>query len=103
VAGASFAAPEHVQASASALGYVRPHEMEITPANHLEQDAVRAKVAYVHGLGPVVNLELTRVDTGETLHAQLSRRKFDSLAASVGDLVHVRPNAVRVIAEDYSI
>ena len=103
VGGASFEAPGHVNGGATALGYVRPHELELTREIPADKDAIRAKVSYVHGLGPVVNLELTRVDNGETLHAQLGRSEFALLAATVGDLVHVRPNSARVIVEDYSI
>jgi sulfate/thiosulfate transport system ATP-binding protein len=103
VGGALFEAPSAAPTGASAFGYVRPHELEVTRSNTPERDAICAKVAYVHGLGPFVNLELTRTDTGETLHAQLSRKRFDSLAASVGDVVHVRPNSARVIVEENSI
>jgi sulfate/thiosulfate transport system ATP-binding protein len=103
VGGASFAAPSNVQAGTRALGYVRPHELDVTTVAQQDSEAIPAKLEYVYGLGPLVNLELTRIDNGETLHAQLSRSRFDSLAASVGDLVHVRPNSVRVISEDYSI
>ena len=101
VGGAMFQAPTEAASGSPAFGYVRPHELEVTRANG--HGAIPAKVAYVHGLGPFVNLELTRVDNGETLHAQLNRSYFDSLAPAIGDLLHVRPSNARVIVEDYSI
>lgn len=100
--GSAFAAPENARTGTSARGYARPHELELL-SDGSHPDAIAATVSYVYALGPVVRVELTRCDNGELLHAEVARKHFDELAAVPGEILHVKPNNVRVVVDDYVI
>lgn len=85
-----------------ALGYARPHEMNITRESK-DPSAIRATVLHVYGVGPVVKLELQSSETGTLLEAEIGRRQFVELDLKLGDVVFVSPRNLRVFAEDYSI
>jgi sulfate transport system ATP-binding protein len=97
-----YAAPANARPGSVASAYARPHEVELLrDSGH--PDAIPATVSYVYVLGPVVRVELTRNDNSELLHAEVPRRQFEELGAVPGALLHVRPNNVRVIVDDYVI
>jgi sulfate/thiosulfate transport system ATP-binding protein len=100
--GADYAAPANAPAGSVAAAYARPHEMELL-AEPGHPDSIAATVSYVYALGPVVRVELTRNDNGDLLHAEVPRKRFEELAAVPGALLHVKPNNVRVIVDDYVI
>lgn len=100
--GADYAAPANAPAGSVAAAYVRPHELELL-ADASHPDAIPATISYVYALGPVVRIELTRNDNGDLLHAEVPRKRFEELAAIPGEIVHVKPSNVRVIADDYVI
>ena len=92
-------APEHSQADEQpALAYVRPHDIEIErqPNGHR---GLPARVAHVLAVGPVVRLELTRVDeAGSRIQAEISKERFRELRLVAGDLVFLKPRRVDVFA-----
>jgi len=83
-------------------GYVRPYEIDISRTPDVPA-AVRAAIRHVYGVGPVVKLELQRLDNGDLLEAEIARPHFQSLELVLGDTVFVAPRNLKVFAEDFSI
>jgi sulfate transport system ATP-binding protein len=94
VSAPSAAAP----AGAPAVGYVRPHDLELLRAPD-GSATVAARVEAVHAAGPLVRLDLRRCDSGDRLEAELSRERFRALALQVGEVVHVVPRNLRVFVQ----
>jgi sulfate transport system ATP-binding protein len=91
--------PEHAHTHASAaVGYVRAHEMDLERAS-CGDGGLPATVLHVRQLGPLVRVELERLDTGETFEASLSAERFAELALERGETVCVRPRHVRVFVD----
>ena len=87
---------------APAVGYVRPHELDIE--RHRNGAAtVEAIVRHINAIGATVRLDLERVDDGGTIEAELTRERFQELALKTGEQVHVKPRRLQVFLEDYSI
>jgi sulfate/thiosulfate transport system ATP-binding protein len=88
-------------ANRRALGYARPHELEIC-RDSTDPWAIRASICHVYGVGPLVKLELQRCDTGDLLEAELPCAASRELNPNVGEIVFVKPRNLRVF-DDYSI
>lgn len=70
--------------------YVRPHEIEIVfAAEYVEATDRLARVTHLFSAGPVASLTV-RLDDGQFLEVELSRKQLDELALGVGDEVAVR-------------
>lgn len=95
--------PEHGAAQdAPAIGYVRPHELEI--ARHRNgAPTVEAVIRHIHAIGPVVRLELERADNKTQIDAEITRERFRELDLKTGEQVHVTPRKMQVFLDDYSI
>ena len=85
----SFVGPAHRLGDA----WVRPHDVEI----HHEPNGqtIEAMIDRIVHLGFEVRVELTLAD-GDHFSVQLTRDEVDQLELSEGDIVFVRPRAVRV-------
>jgi sulfate transport system ATP-binding protein len=81
--------------AAPAVGYVRPHDLQImhTPDS---DEAVATVVRQIRGAGPFVRLELDRVGTGESIEAEMPRETFRTLGIEIGQQVYVKPRSLRV-------
>jgi sulfate/thiosulfate transport system ATP-binding protein len=91
--------PEHAEIRAShAVGYVRSHEMELERAGGRD-GGLPARVLQVRRLGPVVRVDLERLDTGETFEVSVSAERFSDLGLERGETVRVRPRNVRVFLQ----
>jgi len=87
---------------ALAIGYVRPHELDI--ARHRNgAPTVEAIIRHITTVGPTVRLELQRSDGGGQIDAEMTRERFGELALKTGEQVHVTPRKLQVFLEDYSI
>ena len=76
------AAPEHAGADSPALGYVRSHDLEVSRATAGAgdgDDGIHAEVLQVRRLGPVVRIDLERIDTRESFEATLGAERFREL------------------------
>jgi sulfate transport system ATP-binding protein len=82
-----------------AVGYVRPHELEITRHSGIMTGGLVATIRYIGSAGPVVRLELQREDTGNSLDAEITRERYRELQLGVGDKVHVTVRNLRVFAK----
>jgi sulfate/thiosulfate transport system ATP-binding protein len=76
------------------VGYVRPHDLEICKEG--TDGAVRAQIIRTHAVGPVVRLELQRLDSKEPFEAHMPREEFRALAVIAGDEVFARPRRLKV-------
>jgi sulfate transport system ATP-binding protein len=94
----------HERVDSARAAYVRPSELEI--ARHLgagnlsANGAVAASIRYIGSAGPVVRLELTRLDDGSLLDAEITRERYHELGLKVGDRVDATPRNLRVFAKD---
>ncbi|MGX9133881.1 sulfate/molybdate ABC transporter ATP-binding protein [Rummeliibacillus sp. JY-2-4R] len=94
---------ELTQNDIEAIGYVRPHDIQIERTAIFE-DMVLAKIIFIHAIGPIVQIELHRQDVDEYLEAELSKEQFRSLNLSRGEEVYIRPKQLKVfIPADFSI
>jgi sulfate transport system ATP-binding protein len=90
---------EHHEAQDSpAFAYVRPHDIEILKTRTSEP-SFEAVVSYIHAIGPLVRLELQRVDHTELVEAELTRERFKELDIVEGARVFVQPRNVRVFLD----
>src|SRR5579872_2752904 len=94
-----LAAPEHIgQVSGPAFGYVRPHDVEIMRHEEEGEPAIRAHITQISGAGPHARIELVRVDSGETIEAELPKLRYQELGLRTGEIVFVKPLAIRLFA-----
>jgi sulfate transport system ATP-binding protein len=93
--------PEHAGThAADAVGYVRAHELELArPGDGNGDGGLAAEVLALRRLGPLVRVELRRLDTGEGFEASLSAERCAELALLAGETVLVRPRRVRVFLD----
>ncbi len=90
----------HATQNTPALAFVRPHDIEISKEARTNQAGFEAVVSYIHAIGPLVRLELTRVDQTELIEAELTQERFRELAIEQGGNVFIYPRNVRVFLED---
>ena len=77
--------------------FVRPHDVTIdTKTNGLP--SIPAEVLRINAAGPIVRVEL-RTSAGQSLVAELSQERFDTLHLVPGVSVYVRPRHIRVFSE----
>jgi sulfate transport system ATP-binding protein len=85
----------HEADNAPALAYVRPHDIDIYRDNS-NGAAFKAVINYVHSIGPVVRLELSREDETELIEAELTREQYQQFNFREGERVYVKPRNLRV-------
>lgn len=101
--GTAHSAPEHSEAlNALAVGYVRSHDIEIG-RTQWDESSVPAQVRAITKIGPLVRIELSHLQTGEAIQAELTREAVQELTLQVGDKVFLRPRKMSVFVGDYQI
>jgi sulfate transport system ATP-binding protein len=91
---------EH-DASDSAIGFVRPHEFDLLPAD-APGTGLPAKILRVIAIGPLAQVELKRLN-GELLEVSVLRDTLAALGLREGDDVSVRPRHIRVFQNNEKI
>jgi sulfate transport system ATP-binding protein len=81
--------------AASGIGYVRPHEIELSKVRNGGDQWTEATVIQIYAAGPLVKVELRRLDTGGLVQTEISRKQWEELSFSVGETVFARPLAIR--------
>lgn len=81
-----------------AVGYVRPHDLEITREKGSNGPAIEAKVMQISAAGPRAVVELKRTDTGELIEAEITKLRYVELGLNVGEVVFVKPLAMKLFA-----
>jgi len=84
------------------VGYVRPHEIDIYRSRE-SSHAVEAVIEGIYGTGPLVRVELRRVDDATPLEVLLPKERFDALNLSVGETVFTVPRKLRVFGDGRNI
>ena len=81
---------------------MRPHDIRVTrePGGH---DTLQARVIHCNAAGPLANLELERLDSGERFTVQLSKEQFQQLQPKAGEQVFVELQNVKIFSDDFSI
>jgi sulfate transport system ATP-binding protein len=82
-----------------AVGYARPHDIEIGRLP-LDRGAIRAIVRHVHTIGPVVRIELERLDNGQVVEAHLTKERQRELELRVGESAYFRARNLRVFLDE---
>ncbi|MEY4916931.1 MAG: hypothetical protein RL616_844 [Verrucomicrobiota bacterium] len=102
IGGTEFATPDAAgEQDSEAVAFVRPHDIRVT--RQASGPALAATVIRSNAAGPVANLELKRLDSGEQFTVQLSKELFQELQPKPGEQVFVELKNVKVFADDYSI
>jgi sulfate transport system ATP-binding protein len=84
----------------SAIGFVRPHELELSRTLPAKVKAVSASVVRIHAAGPQVRVELSIAGNGRPVTAELDRRRYEDLALAPGDKLFVWPQSIRLFDDD---
>lgn len=89
------------QSGAEALGFVRPHELDID-TNRSERTGIEARVERVLALGATARIELTGVSGGtdHPYEVELSRERAAALDLNPGQIVRLKPARMRLFAPD---
>lgn len=87
--------------SSSVIAYVRPHDIEVSRTEHSE--AIAAKVVHSSIAGPVAKIQLVRLDTGESIEAEITRQNYDELQLRAGETVFVHLRNPKIFVQDYTI
>ncbi|HZR47602.1 MAG TPA: sulfate ABC transporter ATP-binding protein [Candidatus Manganitrophaceae bacterium] len=93
-------APEHADAiDAAAVGYVRPHDIEID-RRRTGEGMIEVVVRRVSPVGPLVRFELVRQENGERIEAELTRDRYNDLRLKEGEHVFIKPRNLRFFLKD---
>jgi sulfate transport system ATP-binding protein len=89
------------QPGAEALGFVRPHELDID-TNLTDHTGIEARVARALALGATARIELTGVNGQAHRHyeVELPRERAAALNLSAGQIVRLKPARMRLFAPD---
>ncbi len=92
---------EGFQPGAEALGFVRPHELDIE-TNLVEKIGVIAKVERVLAFGPTARIELTGAnqESSQLYEVEVSRERAAALRLIVGQRVRLKPARMRLFAPE---
>jgi len=86
----------NVESAGSAIGFVRPHELELSRKHPVDVKAVAASVVRIHATGPQIRLELSIAGILKPVAAELGRKQFEALALVPGDDIFVWPQSIRL-------
>lgn len=96
--------PEHTGTKdRDVISYIRPHDIEI----YLEDkgdEFIGAEIFFIRAIGPIVNLEMRRLDNGDYIEAEISKDIYRKLNLKEKQKVYVKPKDFKVfVPEDYVI
>ncbi len=80
------------------VGYVRPHDITIAKSRN-GKATIEAKIQHINPVGPIVRVELERLDDRQPIAAEITRDQYYSDSYTVGDLVYVTPTNVGVFLD----
>ena len=86
---------------ANEISYARPHDIEILKVE--EEGAIKSKIIFIRGVGPIVNLELLRLDNNEVIEAQINKEKFKDLNISLNEEVYIKAKDLTTFTIEYNI
>jgi sulfate/thiosulfate transport system ATP-binding protein len=95
--------PEHIGVGdKEVVSYIRPHDIEVSI--EAGKEFIEAEILFIRAVGPIVNLELKRLDNGTYIEAEVSKEVYRDLGLKERQKVYLRPREYKVfIPEDYII
>lgn len=95
--------PEDMRANdKDVVSYIRPHDIEVSV--EAGKEFIEAEILFIRAVGPIVNLELKRLDNGNYIEAEINKEVYKDLSLKEKQKVYLRPRDYRVfIPEDYMI
>ncbi len=94
----ALAVGDHHGETERAIGFVRPHEFDLLPAD-APGTGLPARIQRVVAIGPLAQVELSR-QNGDLLEVSVLRDTLQVLGLGEGDDVSLRPRAIRVFDND---
>ena len=83
--------------------HIRPHELEIVSVNDSEA-ILQAKVKYIQLAGPMVKIELSHLDDEEKIvNVEVAHFEFNEKGIKTGNIVGIRPRALRTFEDGAGI
>jgi sulfate transport system ATP-binding protein len=79
--------------------YIRPHEIKIDRSRRSEL-AIEAAVRHIRATGPLVSLELDRLDNRQPVYAEMDRERYLNLGLKKGERVFLEIDNLRVFTDD---
>lgn len=96
VAGQEVAVPDWAAGGdRDAVAYVRTYEVELAKVPN-GSPAIETVLRHVRRFGPMVRLELDRVEDGQVIEAEVPRARFEELGVGRGERVYVKPRSARL-------
>jgi sulfate transport system ATP-binding protein len=83
----------------SFVAYIRPHEIRIDREKRSDT-AIEAVIRYIRAAGPLVSLELDRLDNRQPVSAEMGRERYLKLGLKKGERVFLELSNIRVFADD---
>jgi sulfate transport system ATP-binding protein len=96
------AASDSSRADDSVVGYVRPHDLELTREPN-DEHALAARVVRINAAGFQVRIEVDLTENNQRLEVLLAQDEFRALTLKEGESVFVRPKQIKVFEGDYVI
>lgn len=97
-----ISAPEHHDANdLPAIAYVRSHDIEVSRGLN-GKGGIAASVRYLLPVGPVVKLELERLDDGALIQVQLPKERYHELNLQIDEKVFVSLTNQRIFTQSHS-
>jgi sulfate transport system ATP-binding protein len=82
--------------AASIVGFVRPHEFEVTRALPPNGQAVPAVIERVNAAGAQVHLEVKVAGNKNPVAVEIAKRQFHELKLGEGEEIYLSPQSIRV-------
>jgi len=83
----------------TAISFVRPHEVGLSKVRN-DQHQIPARVKHIHAVGPIIRVELHRLDGDEYFEVELGAERFAELQLQVGETLFAHFEKARVFAKD---
>jgi len=88
--------PAAQQQAHPTIGFVRPHEFEVSRSAGADSRTLPATILRLNAAGPMVRLELTVLDASKPVAVEISHARLRELSLQEGDQVYVTPTEIRV-------
>jgi sulfate transport system ATP-binding protein len=96
--------PEHAGTkNKEIVSLFRPHDIDISLKAE-DKDYIEAEIIFIRAVGPIVNLELKRLENGDYIEAEISKEIYRNLDLKEKQKIYLKPRDFKVfIPEDYVI
>ena len=81
------------------IGFVRPHEFDVSLSLPADQYSVLAKIVRVHAAGPQVQLEASLSGGANLVSVELTKARFQELSLQEGQQIFLTPQHIQVFED----